>query len=60
MMARLLAGCVAWRQPWLASLLLVGIAVLILRAVASMFQAQALLSQKTFNLKTYLRVLAGK
>jgi hypothetical protein len=35
-------------------------AVLIVRAVAGMFQAQALLSGQGFNLKAYLRALAGK
>jgi len=33
---------------------------LIVRAVAGMFRAQALLSGQTFNLKAYLRALAGK
>jgi ABC-2 type transport system permease protein len=60
MMARLSAGVVAWWQPWLAALLLVGTAVLIVRAVAGMFRAQALLSGQTFNLKAYLRALVGK
>jgi len=60
MMARLSAGGVAWWQPWLAASLLAVTIVLIVRAVAGMFQAQALLSGQTFNLKAYLRALAGK
>jgi len=60
MMARLSAGGVAWWQPLLAAVLLAATAVLIVRAVAGMFRAQALLSGQTFNLKTYLRALAGK
>ena len=36
------------------------IAVRILRAVAGMFRAQALLSGQGFKLKTYLRALVGK
>jgi len=35
-------------------------AVLIVRAVAGMFRAQALLTGQGFNLKAYLRALAGK
>jgi len=60
MMARLSAGGVAWWQPLLAVVLLAATAVLIVRAVAGMFRAQALLSGQTFNLKAYLRALAGK
>jgi len=60
MMARLSAGGVAWWQPLLAAALLAATAVLIVRAVAGMFRAQALLSGQAFNLKTYLRALAGK
>ncbi len=60
MMARLSAGGVAWWQPMLAVLLLAGTAVLIVRAVAGMFRAQALLSGQTFNVKAYLRALVGK
>jgi ABC-2 type transport system permease protein len=60
MMARLSAGGVAWWQPLLAAILLAGTAVLIVRAVAGMFRAQALLSGQAFNLKTYLRALGGK
>jgi len=60
MMARLAAGGVAWWQPWLAAVLLAVTALLIVRAVAGMFQAQALLSGQAFKLKTYLQALAGK
>ncbi|MBE3039933.1 MAG: ABC transporter permease, partial [Chloroflexi bacterium] len=57
MMARLSAGGVAWWQPLLAAVLLAATAVLIVRAVAGMFRAQALLSGQGFKLKTYLRAL---
>jgi ABC-2 type transport system permease protein len=60
MMARLSAGGVGWWQPWLAVILLAATAVLIVRLVAGMFRAQALLSGQAFNLKIYLRALAGK
>lgn len=60
MMARLSAGGVAWWQPLLAVVLLTATAVLIVRAVAGMFRAQALLSGQAFNLKTFFRSLAGK
>lgn len=60
MMARLSAGGVAWWQPLLAAVLLAATAVLIVRAVAGMFRAQALLSGQGFKLNTYLRALAGK
>jgi len=60
MMARLSAGGVGWWQPWLAVVLLAATAVLIVRLVAGMFRAQTLLSGQTFNLKIYLRALAGK
>ena len=60
MMARLSAGGVpGWQAP-LAAVLLALTALLILRAVAGMFRAQALLSGQGFKLKTYLRALAGR
>jgi len=59
-MARISAGGVAWWQPLLAAALLAATAVLIVRAVAGMFRAQALLAGKRFNLKAYLQALAGK
>ena len=60
MMARLSAGGVAWWQAPLAALLLALTAVLILRAVAGMFRAQALLSGQGFNVKMYFRALLGR
>ena len=60
MMARLSAGGVAWWQPWLAIALLAGTIFLIVRAVAGMFRAQALLSGQGFKFKTFLHALAGK
>jgi len=51
----------AWlRASHLYPVLLAATAVLIVRAVAGMFRAQALLSGQGFKLKTYLRALAGK
>lgn len=60
MLARLSAGSVPWWQPWLSAFLLAGTAVLILRAVAGMFRAQALLSGQPVKIGAYLRALAGK
>ncbi len=60
MMARLSVGGVAWWQPPLAALLLAATAVLIVRAVARMFRAQAMLSGQPLKVKTYLRALMGK
>jgi ABC-2 type transport system permease protein len=60
MMARLSAQGVPWWQPWLAAGLLAGTAVLIVRAVAGMFHAQALLSGQGFKVKTYFRALLGR
>ena len=60
MMARLSTGGVPWWQAPLAAVLLALTALLILRGVAGMFRAQALLSGQGFKLKTYLRALAGK
>ncbi|MGB8213057.1 MAG: ABC transporter permease [Anaerolineales bacterium] len=60
MMARLSAGGVTWWQAPLAALLLALTAALILRGVAGMFRAQALLSGQGFKLKTYFRALVGK
>lgn len=60
MMARLSAGGVAWWQAPLAAFLLALTAVVILRAVAGMFRAQALLSGQAFNLKVYFRALTGR
>jgi ABC-2 type transport system permease protein len=60
MMARLSAGGVAWWQPVLSAALLVITIVIIVRTVASMFQAQELLSGQPFSLKTYLWALTGR
>lgn len=60
MMARLSMGGVAWWQPPLSALLLAATAILIVRAVAGMFRAQALLSGQPVKVKTYLRALVGK
>jgi hypothetical protein len=60
MMARLSAGGVPWWQPLLSALLLAGTAVVIVRAVAGMFRAQALLSGQGIKVRTYLMALVGK
>ncbi|OGN72243.1 MAG: hypothetical protein A2X25_00850 [Chloroflexi bacterium GWB2_49_20] len=60
MMARLSAGGVPWWQPPLSALLLAGTAVIIVRAVAGMFRAQALLSGQGIKVRTYLLTLIGK
>jgi ABC-2 type transport system permease protein len=60
MMARISAGGVPWWQPWLSALLLAGTAVLIVRGVAGMFRAQALLSGQEFKVKKYFQALVGK
>ncbi len=60
MMTRLSAGGVPWWQPILAALLLAITAVLVVRAVAGMFRAQALLSGQALNAKTFLKALLGK
>lgn len=60
MMTRLATGGVPLWQPLLAAGLLSITAVLIVRAVARMFQAQVLLSGQSFNLKRYFEVLLGR
>jgi len=60
MMARLASGGVPGWQIWLAVVLLAGTTVLIVRAVAGMFRAQALLSGQGFNVKIFLKALVGK
>ena len=60
MMARLSVGGVPWWQPLLASALLGVTAVIIVRAVAGMFRAQALVSGQGVKFKTFIRALAGK
>ena len=60
MMTRLSAGGVPAWQPPLAALLTALTAVLVLRAVAGMFRAQALLSGQPFSVKLFFKALAGK
>ncbi|MBN2386898.1 MAG: ABC transporter permease [Anaerolineales bacterium] len=60
MMARLPAGGVPWWHPPLAAVLLALTAWLIVRMVAGMFRAQALLSGQPIQVKTYFRALFGK
>jgi ABC-2 type transport system permease protein len=60
MMARLASGGVPWWQLTLTVLLLAGTAVFIVRAVARMFRAQALLSGQPIKIKTYLQALFGR
>ena len=60
MMSRLVSGGVPGWQPWLAAVLTLGTAIFIVRAVANMFRAQSLLAGRGFNVKVYLRALAGK
>jgi ABC-2 type transport system permease protein len=60
MMTRLSAGGVPWWQPILAAALVASTAVLIVRSVAGMFRAQALLSGQAFSAKIFFRALLGK
>jgi ABC-2 type transport system permease protein len=60
MMARLSAGGVPWWQPILAAILLAGTMVVIVRAVANMFRAQALVSGQSIKAKTYFKALLGR
>jgi ABC-2 type transport system permease protein len=60
MMARLASGGVPWWHPLLAALLLALTAVLIVRGVAGMFRAQALLSGQPIKIKNYLQALLGR
>jgi ABC-2 type transport system permease protein len=60
MMARLSAGGVPLWQPILAAILLALTDAFVLRAVAGMFRAQALLSGQQFSIKLYYNALLGK
>jgi ABC-2 type transport system permease protein len=60
MMLRLSATTVPWWQPVLSALLLLLTAFFILRAVAGMFRAQALLSGQPFSVKLFFSALMGK
>jgi ABC-2 type transport system permease protein len=60
MMTRLAAGSVPIWQPLLAAGLLAVTAVFIVRAVAGMFRAQALLSGQDFKIKLFFAALLGR
>jgi len=60
MMARLSAGGVPWWHPVLAAILLAGTTVIIVRAVANMFRAQALVSGQSIKTKTFFKALFGR
>jgi ABC-2 type transport system permease protein len=60
MMARLPSGGVPWWQPALAAGLLAITSVLVVRAAAGMFRAQALLSGQPVKIGSYLQALFGK
>jgi len=60
MMARLASGGVPAWQLVLTAFLLAVTAVLIVRGVAGMFRAQALLSGQPIKIKTYLQALLGR
>jgi len=60
MMTRLSAGGVPWWQPPVAAVLLALTVVLVVRAVAGMFRAQTILSGQPFNVKLFLKALAGR
>ena len=60
MMLRLSATTVPWWQTAIAAALLLVTAFFIIRAVAGMFRAQALLSGQQFSVKLYFRALFGK
>ena len=53
-------GWVPWWHPVLASVLLAATAVLIVRAVAGMFRAQALVSGQSIKFMTYFQALIGR
>ncbi|MEW6178643.1 MAG: ABC transporter permease [Chloroflexota bacterium] len=60
MMTRLAAVSVPVWQLALAAVLQAGTAFLIIRLVSGLFHAQNLLSGQSFNLKVFIRALAGK
>ncbi len=60
MMTRLAAGNVPFWQTLLAAVLLAITAILVIRSVARMFHAQALLSGQPFNRKLFFDALLGK
>ena len=60
MIMRVTNGSVPLWQLFLSALLLFGLAVYLLRAVAAMFHAQNLLSGQPFNTRVFLLALLGK
>ena len=60
MMLRLSAGEVPLWQILLSIFLLIGTALLVIRAVAGLFRAQTILSGQTFNIKRFALALLGK
>lgn len=60
MMTRLAATNLPFWQPLLAALLQAATAYLIVKSVAGMFRAQTLLTGQSFNIKLFIRALAGK
>jgi ABC-2 type transport system permease protein len=57
MLTRMAAGGVPWWQPPLAAAFMAVTAAFVLRAVASVFRAQILLSGQTFTTRRFLRLL---
>lgn len=60
MMTRLAATNLPFWQPLLAALLQAATAYLIVKSVAGMFRAQTLLTGQSFNIKMFIKALAGK
>jgi ABC-2 type transport system permease protein len=60
MITRLVVGGVPVWQPLVASVLLAGTAVLVLRATAQMFRAQTLLSGQAFSIRRFWVSLLGR
>jgi len=60
MVKRLVVGGLPWWQPLVAAALMILSTPLIVRAVASMFHAQNLLSGQPFSIKRYFRALLGR
>jgi ABC-2 type transport system permease protein len=59
-MTRVAIGPVPVWQLIIAILLMLGTAILLIRAVSNLFRAQTLLTGRKFSLKLYLRALSGK
>lgn len=60
MLTRLAATTVPWWQPVTAAVLMLATAVLVIRSVAGMFRAQALLSGQPVTAKRFLSALMGR